>query len=89
MVDEPAIAEPPAHWTSAPATIGAAPTWHGGAPVAEPIAADIGNASQQLELARAYLDLGDDDAARALLREVLDGRDPSARDTAAKMLRDL
>jgi pilus assembly protein FimV len=44
---------------------------------------------RQLELARAYLDLGDDDAARELLREVLDGRDPAARETAARMLRDL
>ena len=45
--------------------------------------------ARQLELARAYLDLGDDDAARELLREVLDGRDPAARETAARMLRDL
>jgi len=89
VVDEPAMAAPPPQWTAAPATVDAAPTWHGSAPVAAPAAPDIGNASQQLELARAYLDLGDDDAARALLREVLDGRDPSARDTAAKMLRDL
>ena len=37
----------------------------------------------------AYLDMGDDDAARALLREVLDGRDPAARDSAARLLRDL
>ncbi len=88
VVDEPAMAPPP-QWTAAPAAIGSAPTWHGGAQVAEPAVADTGNATQQLELARAYLDLGDDDAARALLREVLDGRDPAARDTAAKMLRDL
>ena len=33
--------------------------------------------------------MGDDDAARVILREVLDGRDPAARDTAARMLREL
>ena len=32
------MAAPPAQWTAAPATVGAAPTWHGGAPVAEPAA---------------------------------------------------
>lgn len=52
----------------------------------EPVAADPG---QQLELARAYLDLGDDDAARELLRAVLDGRDPVARAEAARLMRDL
>ena len=86
---EPAMASPAPHWTAAPAAVGTVPTWHGGAQVADSAVADPGNATQQLELARAYLDLGDDDAARALLREVLDGRDPAARDTAAKMLRDL
>jgi pilus assembly protein FimV len=67
-----------------------APTWHGASPAAasppEPAASDAG---QQLELAQAYLDLGDDDAARALLRDVLNGRDPAARDRAARLLRDL
>jgi pilus assembly protein FimV len=69
-----------------------APTWHAGAGLAHhaaPMAADAANASQQLELARAYLDLGDDNAARELLREVLDGRDPAARAEAARLLRDL
>ena len=42
-----------------------------------------------LELARAYLDLGDHQAARTLLREVLLGRDPGAREEAARMLREL
>jgi pilus assembly protein FimV len=88
-------AAPPAtaatEWTAAPATFGAAPTWHagggssaGGAALAEPE-----TAAQQLELARAYLDMGDDDAARVVLREILDSRDPAARDAAARMLRDL
>ena len=45
--------------------------------------------ARRVELARAYLDLGDEGAARELLREVLDGRDPVARDIAARMLREL
>ena len=78
-----------ATWTAPSA---ATPTWHAGASAAQsplPVAADAINASQQLELARAYLDLGDDNAARELLREVLDGRDPAARKEAARLLRDL
>ena len=68
----------------------AEPTWHAGPAVtAAPVAVEAINASQQLELARAYLDMGDDNAARELLREVLDGRDPAARAEAARLLRDL
>jgi pilus assembly protein FimV len=79
-------------WTSAPASLGAAPTWHAGgahAGGAQSSVAEPETASQQLELARAYLDMGDDDAARVVLREVLDSRDPAARDAAARLLRDL
>ena len=73
------------------------PTWHAtgnGARAARTTVetaavAQPRSANQQIELARAYLDLGDDDAARALLREVLDGRDPAARNEAARMLREL
>lgn len=65
------------------------PTWHGGSPVAGAVETPLAKEGQQLELAQAYLDLGDDDAARALLRDVLDGRDPVARATAARLLRDL
>jgi pilus assembly protein FimV len=66
------------------------PTWHAGpAATAAPVAVGAVNASQQLELARAYLDMGDDNAARELLRDVLDGRDPAARAEAARLLRDL
>jgi pilus assembly protein FimV len=89
----PASVQPP-HWTSAPAAVGAVPTWHGGAESAPVVVADATgaghqDAGRQLELAQAYLDLGDEDAARALLREVLDGHDPAARKTAALLLRDL
>ncbi|NUS59663.1 MAG: hypothetical protein HOQ01_01820, partial [Lysobacter sp.] len=80
------------HWTSAPAKFGAAPTWHAGgnAPGADTAIAEPQTATQQIDLARAYLDMGDDDAARVILREVLaTSRDPMARDTAARMLREL
>lgn len=83
-------ATPAMRWSPAPTPTTPTPTWHGGgAAVVAPELAEPANASQQLELARAYLDLGDDDAARVLLREVLNGRDPGARDEAARMLREL
>ena len=90
---------PQPHWTAAPDLVGTAPAWHGAEPMVEgeqsTKAGKTGQGSEaesparQIELARAYMDLGDDDAARALLLEALDGRDPSARETAARMLRDL
>jgi pilus assembly protein FimV len=82
-VPEPASAQP----ETSPAGV---PTWHGSSPPAEDAQeTTLAKEGQQLELAQAYLDLGDDDAARALLRDVLDGRDPVARATAARLLRDL
>jgi pilus assembly protein FimV len=97
VVPAPPFSEPekPAapHWTSAPATLGAAPTWHAGggsSPGSDTAIAEPQTATQQIDLARAYLDMGDDDAARVILREVLaTSRDPSARETAARMLREL
>jgi pilus assembly protein FimV len=56
---------------------------------------DIANADaeptavERLELAQAYLDLGDANNARRLLGEVMDGGDATARGVAAKMLRDI
>lgn len=44
---------------------------------------------ERLELARAYLDLGDTDTARTLLQEVLHGDDPGAATDAARLLRTL
>jgi pilus assembly protein FimV len=67
----------------------AAPPWHEGPAAPESVGLEPTDAGQQLELAQKYLDLGDDDAARALLRDVLNGRDPAARDRAARLLRDL
>jgi len=87
----PATAAPA--WTSAGFP---APTWHAGnapppasppvTPLATPKAA-LGHES--IELARAYIDLGDDDTARSLLQEVIDIGDAEARMAAAKMLREL
>jgi pilus assembly protein FimV len=76
------------------------PTWHAGDSVtaaatanavastatpadAEPIADD------RLELARAYIDLGDVDTARTLLLEVAASENVAARSEAGRMLRDL
>ncbi|MGV8940184.1 MAG: FimV/HubP family polar landmark protein [Lysobacter sp.] len=44
---------------------------------------------ERLELARAYLDLGDQDSARQLLGELVSGGSPSAREQAAQLLRDI
>lgn len=96
----PGVETEPPHWTVAPAQVGTVPTWHGTSsptspqPSPEPVPASANDAepdtpARRIELARAYLDLGDGDAARLLLLEALDGRDPAARITAARMLRDL
>jgi pilus assembly protein FimV len=53
-------------------------------------AADAAPAGRErLELARAYIDLGDTDTARTLLAEVADSRHADVRDEAARLLRDL
>ncbi len=44
---------------------------------------------ERLELARAYLDLGDQESARQLLSELVSGGSPSAREQAAQLLRDI
>ncbi|WP_231120431.1 FimV/HubP family polar landmark protein [Cognatilysobacter tabacisoli] len=61
------------------------PAWHAGAAASAPVA----GGGEQLELARAYLDLGDRDGARQLLSEVLLHGDLEARQRASRMLRDL
>ena len=73
---------------------GNAPTWHAGAP--PPASADAiaplnpaPAGHDRLELARAYLDLGDVDTARSLLQEVADSGDAGTRGEAARLLRDL
>ena len=83
---EPEPEPEPTHWTATPGAIGTVPAWHEGAqdPVDEVL-----TPARQIELARAYLDLGDDAAASDLLKEVLNGRDLVAREIAARMLREL
>lgn len=93
--------EPPRPTTPAPAPASARPTpsWVAGAgsgPSTPVHAADLvdddaapRSAAEQLDLAQAYLDVGDEEAARTLLREVMDGRDPVAREAAARLLREL
>ena len=69
-------APPVPHWTAAPALVGTVP-------------AEELSPARQVELARAYIDLGDNDAARDLLQQALAGRDPVAREIATRMLREI
>lgn len=67
-----------------------APPWHGDVQAEAPAAAATpASPNAQLAMAQSCLDRGEDDAARVLLLEVMDGRDPAARDVAARLLRDL
>ncbi len=79
-----------------------APAWHNGAAksstpagpsaasaVSPAAAAAEPSVGERLELAQAYLDLGDHDSARQLLREVAASGDQSARQRASRMLREL
>lgn len=71
---------------------GAVPAWHTGASGAAIGLAPLNPAPagrERLELAIAYLDLGDVETARSLLHEVAVGQDPSARDEAAQLLREI
>ena len=86
-----APAMPAPTWTAAGH---ATPTWHSGdaQPSPRPVSATLAKAAlgqESIELARAYIDLGDDATARSLLQEVIDIGDAEARGTAAKMLREL
>ena len=76
----------------------AAPAWHAGAGkarVSESLAVPAAmpavetSVGERLELAQAYLDLGDRDSARQLLGEVVINGDQSARQQASRMLREL
>ncbi|HEY5972516.1 MAG TPA: FimV/HubP family polar landmark protein [Pseudoxanthomonas sp.] len=79
-------ANPVPTWTAAASK----PTWHTGDVgfnVAPLNAAPAGR--ERLELAIAYLDLGDVETARDLLNEVVAGGDDSARDEATQLLREI
>lgn len=71
----------------------AAPAWHSGAgtsrTVEVPAAVAVSSASERLELAQAYIDLGDQDSARQLLDEVSTNGDPESRRHASRMLHEL
>ena len=69
-----------------------APAWHADAsvPPADPAAGlEDAPANERLELARAYLDLGDRDNARQLLDEIASNGDREAREQATRMLREI
>lgn len=73
-----------------PAPAAAGPTWHAGgtaAAASSPSPAPVGR--DRLELAVAYLDLGDVATARSLLNEVAAGQDAGARDEALQLLREI
>jgi len=70
----------------------AIPAWHTGSAGAAIGLAPLNPSPagrERLELAIAYLDLGDVETARSLLHEVAGGHDPAARDEAAQLLREI
>jgi pilus assembly protein FimV len=83
--------QPPRKERSRAAAPAVVPPWHAeeGGPAVVADAPSPASTGSQLELAQTCLDRGDDAAARVLLREVMNGRDPVARETAARLLRDL
>lgn len=88
--DEPVRAPaPPAAAPQAWTTAASKPTWHtgDGLNVAPLNAAPAGR--ERLELAIAYLDLGDLETARDLLNEVVAGGDAVARNEATQLLREI
>ena len=99
--DAPVPVENASTWTAPPAAAtGASPTWHAGGEDSAPTSTASAGAEvaplnpapagqERIELARAYLDLGDTDTARSLLQEVADFGDADARDQARQLLREL
>lgn len=95
---EPAPASQAGGWNVPPVVAtSASPTWHaaGGARVEAGQGAEVAPLNpapagqERVELARAYLDLGDTETARSLLQEVADFGDPEARGQALQLLREL
>jgi pilus assembly protein FimV len=88
--DQPGFAATPTPAPQAWTTAAIKPTWHtgdGGLNVAPLNAAPAGR--ERLELAIAYLDLGDLETARDLLNEVVAGGDAVARNEATQLLREI
>ena len=77
---EAAVAEPK------PEPVPAAMPWGGGVDNAHSSGLPQPGSRERLELAIAYLDLGDADTARSLLQEVASGTDPAAREQALELL---
>lgn len=67
----------------------AAPAWHTGSAQRDLLDPAAQAAHERLELARAYLDLGDLAGARQLLGEIVINGDHAARQQAQRMLREL
>ncbi|WP_232310189.1 FimV family protein [Pseudoxanthomonas mexicana] len=91
---EPAVVVPPvaAPRPAQKASPAPGPTWHAGgsaAPAAQVASPPAPAGRDRLELAVAYLDLGDVATARDLLNEVAAGNDPVAREEALQLLRDI
>lgn len=84
---------------TSPAPTRSEPAWHTGAVVAAEATPNVapapapapvsGEGAERLELARAFMDLGDQESARNLLAEVLADSDASVRESAERMLREL
>lgn len=95
VIAEPEEATPAAKGAEiAAAAVAQAPAWHVNAGGKNPgvrqeplLGAQPGE--ERLELARAYLDLGDHDSARQLLSDVVINGDLIARQQAARMLQEL
>lgn len=88
-VSVPVAAAPTSSPKPAPAT---GPTWHAGggmAPAAPVTSPQAPAGRDRLELAVAYLDLGDVATARDLLNEVAAGPDATVRDEALQLLREI
>ncbi len=83
----PAAAPPTPVQKATPAATG--PTWHAGGGTLTPAPAPAPAGRDRIELAVAYLDLGDVATARDLLNEVAAGNDAGARDEALQLLREI
>lgn len=83
-----AVAEAPVAATPAPAPTSAPAPATPRAPASQAGVAVVGGV-ERIELARAYMDLGDTETARALLREVADTGDGANREEAARLLLEL
>ena len=94
-VAAPLVPPPPAPVQAPAAPVAAEPSWRFGESGSEPYGTDRGQdpgefnddpVDTKLDLARAYLDMGDADGARAMLGEVLKEGSQMQQDTARRLL---